>query len=153
MTSSEDHFRAAEKFLEEAESHQEPDTRAEWCLELAKLHLALSQASRAASPRPSRENPQSRSLPDHTAPDPAEGQAAPNPVNTLVDPRSWERFQQGSRVGRSPHHDSEWHDRRGEAQTNPASHPSDLLRPRSETPYPPAFQPSKNLSQPDDEPK
>jgi hypothetical protein len=29
MTSSEDHFRAAEKFLEEAESHREPDTRAD----------------------------------------------------------------------------------------------------------------------------
>ena len=39
MTSSEDHFRAAEKFLGEAESHREPDTRAEWCLELAKVHL------------------------------------------------------------------------------------------------------------------
>ena len=47
MTSSEDHFRAAEKFLEEAESHREPDTRAKWCLELAKVHLALSQATRA----------------------------------------------------------------------------------------------------------
>jgi hypothetical protein len=52
MTSSEDHFRAAEKFLEEAESHQEPDTRAEWCLELAKVHLALSQVTRTGRDSP-----------------------------------------------------------------------------------------------------
>ena len=49
-----DHYDAAEKLLEEAESHHEPDTRAEWCLELAKMHLALSQVSRAISPKPSR---------------------------------------------------------------------------------------------------
>ena len=49
--SSTDHYDAAEKLLEEAESHREPDTRAEWCLELAKMHLALSQASIAASLR------------------------------------------------------------------------------------------------------
>ena len=47
MTSSEDHFRAAENLLEEAESHREPDTRAEWCLELSKVHLALAMAARA----------------------------------------------------------------------------------------------------------
>jgi hypothetical protein len=46
--SSADHYDAAEKLLEEAESYREPDTRAEWCLELAKVHLALSQASLAA---------------------------------------------------------------------------------------------------------
>lgn len=46
--SSTDHYDAAEKLLEEAESYREPDTRAEWCLELAKMHLALSQASMAA---------------------------------------------------------------------------------------------------------
>lgn len=79
MTSSEDHFRAAEKFLEEAESHREPDTRAEWCLRLAKIHLALSQASQVASPGPSGEKPQNDSLPDHTAPDTTEGQIANPP--------------------------------------------------------------------------
>jgi hypothetical protein len=47
-TSKTDHYDAAEKLLEEAESYREPDTRAEWCLELAKMHLALSQASTAA---------------------------------------------------------------------------------------------------------
>jgi hypothetical protein len=46
--SSTDHYDAAEKLLKEAESYREPDTRAEWCLELAKMHLALSQASIAA---------------------------------------------------------------------------------------------------------
>jgi len=43
--SSQAHYDAAEELLEEAESHREPDTRAEWCLELARMHLALSQAS------------------------------------------------------------------------------------------------------------
>jgi hypothetical protein len=51
MTSSEDHLRAAENLLEEAESHREPDTKAEWCLELAKVHLALAQAAGALDPR------------------------------------------------------------------------------------------------------
>jgi hypothetical protein len=46
--SSTDHYDAAEKLLKEAGSYREPDTRAEWCLELAKMHLALSQASIAA---------------------------------------------------------------------------------------------------------
>ncbi len=46
--SSEAHYDEAEKLLKEAESHREPDTRAEWCLELARIHLALSQASIAA---------------------------------------------------------------------------------------------------------
>ena len=46
--SSQAHYDAAEKLLNEAESHREPDTRAEWCLELARIHLALSQASIAA---------------------------------------------------------------------------------------------------------
>ena len=72
-TSSEDHFRAAEKFLKEAESHRDPDARAEWCLKLAKLPLALSQVSRIASPGPSGEYPQSGSLPGRTDPDTAEG--------------------------------------------------------------------------------
>ena len=46
--SSTDHYDAAENLLKEAESHREPDTRAEWCLELARMHLALSRASTAA---------------------------------------------------------------------------------------------------------
>ena len=46
--SSMEHYDAAEKLLEEAESYQTPDTRAEWCLELAKMHLALSRAATAA---------------------------------------------------------------------------------------------------------
>jgi hypothetical protein len=46
--SSTEHYDAAEKLLEEAESYQTPDTRAEWCLALAKMHLALSQASTVA---------------------------------------------------------------------------------------------------------
>jgi len=44
-----EHYDVAEKLLKEAESHHEPDTRAEWCLELARMHLALSQASLARS--------------------------------------------------------------------------------------------------------
>ena len=43
--SSEDHYDAAERLLEEAESNHEPDTRAEWCLKLAKMHLDLSRAA------------------------------------------------------------------------------------------------------------
>jgi hypothetical protein len=46
--SSAHHYDAAHKLLEEAESHHEPDARAEWCLELAKVHLALAQAANAA---------------------------------------------------------------------------------------------------------
>jgi hypothetical protein len=42
------HYEAAENLLKEAESHHEPDARAEWCLELAKMHLALAQAASAA---------------------------------------------------------------------------------------------------------
>ena len=49
--SSARHYDAAENLLEEAESHREPDTRAEWCLELAKVHLALAQAASALDPR------------------------------------------------------------------------------------------------------
>jgi hypothetical protein len=45
---STEHYDAAEKLLEQAESYQTPDTRAEWCLELAKMHLALSRAATAA---------------------------------------------------------------------------------------------------------
>lgn len=46
-----EHYEAAEKLLEEAESSHEPDTRAKWCLELARMHLNMSesQVSRAAT--------------------------------------------------------------------------------------------------------
>ena len=37
-----DHYREAERLLEEAESCEEPGSRALWCLELAKLHAALA---------------------------------------------------------------------------------------------------------------
>jgi hypothetical protein len=159
MTSSEDHFRAAEKFLEEAESHREPDTRAEWCLELAKVHLALAQASRVASPEPSGEYPQSGSLPGHNDPDTAEGRATHTPVHSFVDPRTPELFAQGSRLGRPPRDDSARQHRRDEAHTNPASHTSDLLRPGSEIPdidrpgRAAAFPPIETLGRPDDEPR
>jgi hypothetical protein len=32
-----DHYRAAERLVEEAASREEPDPRASWCLELAKV--------------------------------------------------------------------------------------------------------------------
>ncbi len=49
--SSQAHYDAAERLLEAAESHPEPDTRARWCLELARMYLAMSmsQVSRAAA--------------------------------------------------------------------------------------------------------
>jgi hypothetical protein len=101
MTSSEDHFRAAEKFLEEAESHREPDTRAEWCLELAKMHLALSQVTRAASPKPSRENPYAVSSPGHTTPDTAGRRVeARTPVHDFTDPGTPQWLQRGAQLGR-----------------------------------------------------
>ena len=40
-----DHYRAAERPLEEAESGEESSPRALWCLELAKLHTALAQVA------------------------------------------------------------------------------------------------------------
>jgi hypothetical protein len=43
-----DHCDAAGNLLAEAESCDEPDTRAGWCRELAKVHRGLSQASAAA---------------------------------------------------------------------------------------------------------
>ena len=43
-----DHYREAERLLEEAESHEEPGSRAAWCLELAKLHTALAQVAATA---------------------------------------------------------------------------------------------------------
>jgi hypothetical protein len=43
-----DHYREAERLLEEAESHAEPRSRASWCLELATLHAALAQVAATA---------------------------------------------------------------------------------------------------------
>lgn len=40
-----DHYRAAERLLEVAESGEESSPRALWCLALAKLHSALSQVA------------------------------------------------------------------------------------------------------------
>jgi hypothetical protein len=40
-----EHYREAERLLEEAESSEEPGSRAIWCLELAKLHTALAQVA------------------------------------------------------------------------------------------------------------
>jgi hypothetical protein len=43
-----DHYREAERLLAEAESCEEPGSRAPWCLELAKLHTALAQVAAMA---------------------------------------------------------------------------------------------------------
>jgi hypothetical protein len=44
-----DHYRVAERLVEEAASrHEEPDSRALWCLELAKVHTALAQVAATA---------------------------------------------------------------------------------------------------------
>lgn len=43
-----DHYHEAERLLEEAESCQEPGSRALWCLELARLHAALAQVAATA---------------------------------------------------------------------------------------------------------
>ena len=43
-----DHYREAERLLEEAGSCEEPGSRAVWCLELAKLHTALAQVAATA---------------------------------------------------------------------------------------------------------
>ena len=43
-----DHYREAERLLEEAVSCEEPGPRALWCLELAKLHTALAQIAATA---------------------------------------------------------------------------------------------------------
>ena len=43
-----DHYRAAERLLEEAESGDESSSKATWCLELAKLHVALAQVAATA---------------------------------------------------------------------------------------------------------
>ena len=43
-----DHYREAERLLEEAESCEEPGSGALWCLDLAKLHAALAQVAATA---------------------------------------------------------------------------------------------------------
>jgi len=43
-----DHYREAERLLQEAESREEPDSRALWCLEVAKSHTALAQVAATA---------------------------------------------------------------------------------------------------------
>ena len=43
-----DHYREAERLLEEAESCGESGSRALWWLELAKLHTALAQVAATA---------------------------------------------------------------------------------------------------------
>ena len=43
-----DHYREAERLLEEAESCEEPGSGALWRLELAKLHAALAQIAATA---------------------------------------------------------------------------------------------------------
>jgi hypothetical protein len=43
-----DHYRAAERLLEEAESREASSSEAMWRLELAKLHVALAQVAATA---------------------------------------------------------------------------------------------------------
>ena len=43
-----DHYREAERLLEEARSCEEPGSTAAWCLELAKVHAALAQVAATA---------------------------------------------------------------------------------------------------------
>jgi hypothetical protein len=43
-----DHYREAERLLDEATSRGDFNPRAQWCLELAKLHTALAQLAAAA---------------------------------------------------------------------------------------------------------
>jgi hypothetical protein len=43
-----DHYREAERLLEEAQAHEEPGSSALWRLELAKVHTALAQVAATA---------------------------------------------------------------------------------------------------------
>ena len=43
-----DHYREAERLLDEATSRGDFNPRAEWCLELARLHTALAHVAAAA---------------------------------------------------------------------------------------------------------
>ena len=42
------HYSEAERLLEDAEFCEEPGSRAQWCLELAKRHTALAQVAATA---------------------------------------------------------------------------------------------------------
>jgi hypothetical protein len=50
-----DHYREAERLLDEATSRGDFNPRAQWCLELAKLHTALAHVAAAAEASDSRE--------------------------------------------------------------------------------------------------
>jgi len=50
-----DHYREAERLLDEATSRGDFNPRAQWCLELAKLHTALAQVTATAEASDSRE--------------------------------------------------------------------------------------------------
>ena len=50
-----DHYREAERLLNEAISREDFNPRAQWCLELAKLHTALAQVAATAQASDGRE--------------------------------------------------------------------------------------------------
>ena len=50
-----DHYREAERLLDEATSRGDYNPRAQWCLELAKLHTALAHVAATAEASDSRE--------------------------------------------------------------------------------------------------
>ena len=50
-----DHYREAERLLDEATSRADFNPRAQWCLELAKLHTALAQVAATAQTSDGRE--------------------------------------------------------------------------------------------------
>ena len=50
-----DHYREAERLLDEATARGDFNPRAQWCLELAKLHTALAHVAATAQASDSRE--------------------------------------------------------------------------------------------------
>lgn len=50
-----DHYREAERLLDEATSRGDFNPRAQWCLELAKLHTALAHVAATAQATDGRE--------------------------------------------------------------------------------------------------
>jgi hypothetical protein len=50
-----DHYREAERLLDEATSRGDFNPRAQWCLELAKLHTALAHIAATAQASDERE--------------------------------------------------------------------------------------------------
>jgi TPR repeat protein len=50
-----DHYREAERLLDEATSRGDSDPAARWCLELAKVHTALADVAATALTRDGRE--------------------------------------------------------------------------------------------------